>query len=171
MKVIHAITKDLFPILNIIHQAQKYLASLNIDQWQNGYPNEAKIQNDIDNQESFLVVNKENNIIATAMFTIHNEPTYRKIEGNWLTNDNTTYGVIHRMAVSDEYRNKGVAKLIFIHFEQFLITNRIISMRIDTHEDNLGMQNLLKKLGYKYCGVIYLEDGNKRLAFEKILEV
>ena len=42
-------------------------------------------------------------------------------------------------------------------------------MRIDTHEENLGMQGLLKKLGYHYCGVIYLENNDKRLAFEKLI--
>ena len=42
-------------------------------------------------------------------------------------------------------------------------------MRIDTHEENLGMQGLLKKLGYHHCGVIYLENNDKRLAFEKLI--
>jgi len=43
-------------------------------------------------------------------------------------------------------------------------------MRIDTHEDNLGMQKLLRSSGYTYCGVIYLTNGDKRLAFENILD-
>ena len=41
-------------------------------------------------------------------------------------------------------------------------------MRIDTHEENKGMQKLISQLGYKYCGIIVLESGDKRLAFEKI---
>ena len=45
----------------------------------------------------------------------------------------------------------------------------INSIRIDTHEENLPMQNLLKKNNYEYCGIIYLEDKSERLAFEKIL--
>jgi hypothetical protein len=43
-------------------------------------------------------------------------------------------------------------------------------MRIDTHEDNMGMQQLLKKLGYSYCGVIFLGNEDKRLAFEKLFK-
>ena len=31
------------------------------------------------------------------------------------------------------------------------------------------MQRLLEKSGFKYCGIIYLEDGNERIAFEKII--
>ena len=35
--------------------------------------------------------------------------------------------------------------------------------------EDIPMQNLLKKNGFSYCGVIYLEDGGKRIAFEKII--
>lgn len=42
-------------------------------------------------------------------------------------------------------------------------------LRIDTHEDNVVMQNLVKKLGFKYCGIIHIkEDNDPRLAYEKI---
>ena len=41
-------------------------------------------------------------------------------------------------------------------------------LRIDTHGDNIVMQNLVKKLGFVHCGTIYVEeDNNPRLAFEK----
>ena len=43
----------------------------------------------------------------------------------------------------------------------------IKNIKIDTHEDNLIMQKLLEKNSFKYCGVIYLLDGSKRIAFEK----
>ena len=51
-------------------------------------------------------------------------------------------------AVSSKFRNKGVAKFIFEQCEQLLLKNHIDSMRIDTHQDNLAMQGLLKKLKY-----------------------
>ena len=42
------------------------------------------------------------------------------------------------------------------------------NLRIDTHGDNIVMQNLLKKLGFKHSGTIYVEEDNyPRLAFEK----
>ena len=39
-------------------------------------------------------------------------------------------------------------------------------LRIDTHEDNVPMQNLLKKLGFTYCGTIYVLRDSARMAFE-----
>lgn len=170
MKLISATTSDLESIMDIIADAQSFLASLGIDQWQNGYPDEHLILNDISNQESYLVTHNDGRIMGTVMFTCNSEPTYSQIEGNWLTATNSTYGVIHRMAVGNDFRKLGIAKFVFHECEQTLIDLNIASMRIDTHEDNLGMQGLLKKLGYRYCGVIYLGNGDKRLAYEKLLE-
>ena len=39
-------------------------------------------------------------------------------------------------------------------------------MRIDTHEDNKPMQGALKKFGFRECGVIHLERGAERIAFD-----
>ena len=41
------------------------------------------------------------------------------------------------------------------------------NLKIDTHENNVVMQNLLKKNGFTYCGRIYVDDGGERLAFQK----
>ena len=38
---------DISSILKIIEEAQAYLAMQNIDQWQNGYPNEKAILKDM----------------------------------------------------------------------------------------------------------------------------
>ena len=67
-----------------------------------------------------------------------------------------------------EFKKLGLATLLFKKFNQELKNKNIQSLKIDTHEDNLGMQALIKKMGYTYCGIIYTR-GNKRLAFEKIL--
>ena len=39
---------------------------------------------------------------------------------------------------------------------------------MDTHSDNIVMQNLLIKLGFRHCGTIFVyEDKFPRLAYEK----
>ena len=161
--------EDIDEIIRIIGHAQKYLADLNIDQWQDGYPDKERIELDINNQEGYVVVDTANSIMATTMFTIKPEPTYQNIDGNWLTIDETQYGTIHRIAVNNECRGKGLAKFIFDECERKLVELNCKSMRIDTHRQNKGMQSLIKSLGYIYCGIIYLQNGDERLAFEKIL--
>ena len=68
MKIQLATISDIPKIIEIIEDAKIYLASLGIDQWQNGYPNAVQIENDIKNAESYVVLDDSNTIIATTMF-------------------------------------------------------------------------------------------------------
>ncbi len=43
-------------------------------------------------------------------------------------------------------------------------------LKLDTHNDNKPMQNLLKKLGFVPCGIITVEDGTERIAFQRYSE-
>lgn len=170
MKIRLSLVEDIPRIETILDDAKELLKSLNIDQWQNGYPNTTQIKNDIEKRESYVVVNNENTIVATTMFTLKPDTTYKKvIDGNWFIDEKQPYGVIHRLAMSKDFRGKGIAKFVFEHFHNFLQQKGIKSLKIDTHEHNVGMQSLIKKMGYKYCGIIYTSYGSKRLAFEKII--
>ncbi len=169
MKIRLSTFNDISNIISIIDDAKAYLASQKIDQWQNGYPNIKQVQDDIKKGESFVVVNDENKIISTSMFTTNPEPTYKIIEGKWIIEVKEKYGVIHRMAIKKEFRKLGLATFMFHEFHLKLLKNNIKSLKIDTHEENFGMQSLIKKLGYKYCGIIYTDYGAKRLAFEKLI--
>ena len=104
----------------IIGDAQEYLKDQNIDQWQNDYPNNDIIINDILNKESYLVKSNSDNVIATAMFSTRLEPTYKVIDGKWMSSNSDRYGVIHRMAIAKKNRRSGVSKFIFKTFETFL---------------------------------------------------
>jgi GNAT superfamily N-acetyltransferase len=169
MKIQLSTFEEIPAIIAIINDAKEYLASQKIDQWQNGYPNAEQVANDIKNNESYVVVNDENEVIATAMFTTNPEPTYKIIDGNWNIDENEKYGVVHRMAIKKEFRKFGLATFMFHEFQMQLLEKKIKSLKIDTHEKNLGMQALIKKLGYTYCGIIYTNYHAKRVAFEKVI--
>ena len=170
MKIQLSTIENIPEIMVIINDAKAFLKQLNIDQWQNGYPNAAQVENDIKKGESFVVVNDKNQIMATSMFTLRKEPTYKEIfDGKWLVSEDEVYGVIHRMAIKKEFRKLGLATFLFNEFHQQLKDKNVQSLKIDTHENNLGMQSLIKKLGYNYCGIIYTSYNAKRLAFEKVI--
>lgn len=170
MKIRHTNLEDVSKVIEIIDDAKALLKSLEIDQWQNGYPNQEQIENDIANQESYVVVNDADEIMATTMFTTRKEPTYKKvIDGEWIIDESLPYGVIHRLAMSKDFRGQGVAKFVFEYFHNYLNEKKIKSLKIDTHEENKTMQALVKKMGYQYCGIIYTNYNAKRLAFEKVI--
>lgn len=160
--------EDVGKIMAIIKKAQDHLKSQGIDQWQNGYPNEETIEKDIDDN-NFYVLLENNEILGITALIFGEDITYKKIyEGKWLTDDK--YAVIHRMAVDLDKKRKGLASEILKKVEKTTSDNNIYSIRVDTHRDNKAMQNFLEKNDFKYCGIIYLKDGNERLAFEKILD-
>lgn len=158
--------EDIKDIMKIINKAKEFLKENGVDQWQDGYPNSAIIENDILNNYSYVVL-KDNNILATLAISFDGEKTYDVIyDGKWLSNGK--YAVIHRIAIDNKYRGTGVSSYILQKVYEICLDNNIHSIKIDTHEKNIPMQKLLKKNDFKYCGVIYLEDNSKRIAFEKV---
>jgi len=96
-------------------------------------------------------------------FAVGEDPTYRVIEdGAWL--NDRPYGVIHRIAGDGSIRG------ILTRAVEFAGA-RFDYLRIDTHEKNIPMQNALKKQNFTQRGVIYLRDGNPRLAYDKLLKM
>lgn len=160
-------TNDVDGVMKIISQAQSYFKLSDIDQWQNNYPNEDTIINDIENGYSYVLEN-DNEIIATLALSFDEEVTYNEIyEGEWLSNKE--YAVIHRVAIADDLKGKGICSDLIKYVEDISLKSDVHSIKIDTHEDNISMRRLLEKNNFKYCGIIYLEDGNKRIAFEKLI--
>ena len=162
-----AVETDINDIMNIIKQAQAYFKEQGINQWQDNYPNVETIRNDIINKNSYVLI-KYNNIVATVSVSFDKEKTYASIyDGEWISNNE--YAVIHRMAVDNNYKGLGLSSQIIKDIEQLCLNKGVHSIKVDTHEENLSMQKLLKKNKFQYCGIIYLEDKSKRIAFEKIL--
>lgn len=162
-----AVETDINDIMNIIKQAQAYFKEQGVNQWQDNYPNVETIRNDIINKNSYVLI-KYNNIVATVSVSFDKEKTYNSIyDGEWISNNE--YAVIHRMAVDNNYKGLGLSSQIIKDIEQLCLNKGVHSIKVDTHEENLCMQKLLKKNKFQYCGIIYLENKSKRIAFEKIL--
>jgi len=158
-------------ILQIIEFAKNDLRDRNIDQWQDTNtkdisPNKDTIVNDILNSTAYVVSDNSNIILAYASLSFQSEPTYQKVyDGNWSSDE--VYGVIHRLAVGQGFRHRGVGAFLITELEKIAIKDNVNWIRIDTHKDNIYMQNLLKKLGYNFVGTIVLPSAAKRMAFEK----
>jgi len=156
---------DIPQIWNILQQAIRRRKEDGSDQWQNGYPNRDTIRNDIAKDVGYVLADGDIVVAYTAIL-INDEPAYLNIKGEWLTNGD--FVVVHRVAVSDEYLGKGVAQKVFGEIENFALANNIFSIKVDTNFDNAAMLRILEKLGYVYCGEVYLSGGGRK-AFEKVL--
>ncbi len=152
-------------IWTIIQQAIVRRKNDGSQQWQDGYPNEDVIKQDITKGIGYVLTD-DNTIIGYAAILFNEEPAYELIKGTWLTNEE--FVVVHRVAISDNYIGKGLAQKIFLFTEDLAIENKIFSIKVDTNFDNIPMLKILEKLGYSYCGEVSFR-GDARKAFEKIL--
>ncbi len=150
---------DIKEAVKIYEIAREYMrASGNPDQWQNGYPSEDDVRADISSGGSF-VCEDNGEIVGVFYFMPENDPTYKTIyHGEW--KNALPYAVIHRIAV--KYQGRGLVKTCFDY-----CYGQHKNLKIDTHRDNLPMQKALSKNGFEYCGIIYLENGDERLAYQK----
>jgi hypothetical protein len=150
---------DIDRIMQIYDTAREYMIKNgNPTQWSGGYPKRSMIEDDIKRGESFVVVDERGVIHGVFAFILGEDPTYAHIEGGkWLRGG--PYGTIHRIAGDG---GRGGVFACCLNYCRSVTGN----IRIDTHRDNLKMQELLKKNGFVYCGIIYVYDGSARLAYQ-----
>ncbi len=151
---------DLAQIAKIYENAKRFMRETgNPNQWNSDRPNMLSAREDMENGVGY-VAEENGEILAVFMFSQDPDPTYAKIYGGaWLSD--APYGVIHRIAVARQGQGI-IGKCIDECFK------RCQNLRIDTHRDNAPMQRALLKRGFKYCGIIYLANGDERLAYQKI---
>ena len=165
MKIRKSMESDLDQIMKIYAYARDFMEKTgNPNQWgPTNWPPVSLIRNDIKEGNSYVCTNDEDAVVGTFFFTQGHdiEPTYREItDGTWFGSD--AYGVVHRIA--SDGSEKGVG-----HFCISWAFEQCGHLRMDTHTDNVIMQNLLEKMGFKRCGIIYVvEDNYPRYAYEKV---
>jgi N-acetylglutamate synthase-like GNAT family acetyltransferase len=152
-------------IERIILQAKEQMRLMNSRQWQEGYPNMENIVSDIENGYGY-VLSKEDNVIAYAAVIFDGETAYNELHGKWMSD--FPYVVVHRLAVADEVKNKGVATYFMQEIEKLSREKGIKSFRADTNFDNIYMQKIFYALDFVFCGQVYY-NGNPRRAYEKII--
>lgn len=151
---------DLKDVMAIYASARKFMQEHgNPNQWINGYPSEEYILQEINDKHSFVCEDGEGAIVGTFCFIIGEDPTYAHIEnGEWL--NDAPYGTIHRIASNG--KEKGISERCI----QWCYAQHN-NIRVDTHRENLIMQHVLKKNGFKECGIIYVSNGTPRIAYQK----
>lgn len=154
---------DLATVMSIYERAREFMASTgNPNQWgPTNWPPEKLIRKDIATKHGY-VCEQDGRVVGTFFFDCGEdiEPTYRTIEdGSWA--DDSAYGVVHRIASNGTVKGVGTFCIEWAF-------GQCGHLRIDTHSDNVVMQNLLEKLGFERRGIIYVvEDNYPRFAYEK----
>lgn len=156
---------DTSVIWNILKEAIEQRKQEGSRQWQDGYPNEQTVDDDIEKGYAYVLVDA-NVVVAYVAIIFDGGPAYDSIEGKWLTYGD--YVAIHRVATSNAAKGKGVATRLLQLLEPFCLERKVHSIKLDTNFDNAPMLKILNKLDYTYCGEIFFK-GASRMAYEKVI--
>ena len=151
---------DLEAMVAIYAYARAFMARTgNPHQWgDDGYPKRELLEQDIAQGKSYVIEGEDAHVHAVFFYAPGPDPTYAVIEdGAWL--NDRPYGVIHRIAGDGQMRGVLAAAVAFCR-------EQCPEVRIDTHFDNHVMQSALEKQGFQKCGVIHLENGDPRIAYQ-----
>lgn len=161
MKIRPAVLSELDALMPLYDRGRAFMRQNgNMGQWINGYPSRAMVGEDI--RLGHLFVAEEAGDTAAVFCFFHGEdvePAYRAINGAWLADG--PYGVVHRIASTGKY-----PRMVEVCTDWCL--ERCPSLRIDTYKDNFPMQQALARCGFTFCGVIVIEDGSERMAYQKL---
>lgn len=162
---------DIPQMLVIAGEAKAFMKACGVDQWQNGYPDETVLLDDIARGCGY-VFEVDGKVRAFAAVVFDGEPDYAHIySGAW--GKQTPYACIHRVAVASSARGTGTGSRLVREAEALIRSRGFSCVRIDTHRDNAAMRRMLERNGYELRGVIRLssgaEAGTERIALEKFL--
>ncbi len=148
------------PALQAVYAAARAFMrrSGNPHQWSDGKPTAETLAADIGRGHLYVEVG-EKGVVAAFALVPGDDPTYAVIEGAW--HSDTPYATIHRLA-ADGSRPGFFGRCVAF------CRRRYVHLRVDTHADNAPMRHLTVQHGFSYCGIIHLEDGSPRLAYEWI---
>lgn len=147
---------DLTQIMAIINEAKQLLKSDGIPQWQNGRPNEQILLDDIVKKRAYCLM-VDQVVAGIAVLQTSIEPSYAAIDGEW-QNETDQYATIHRIAISAKFRGQHLGQIFISNLISRGLFLGIPNFRIDTHAVNLRMQALIKSAGFKYRGVIHIDQ-------------
>lgn len=163
---------DLPAILAIVQQARNYLCRHRVDQWQGAYPNEETFRADIA-AGTCHVLTYQGAVAAVFTLTFAPEPAYDALtDGRWRS-DREHAAVLHRNAVSANWRGTGLSDLLMQEVERLARESGAHAVRVDTHRHNGAQKKLLERHGYRFCGNILCDEPGhdpRRQAFEKLLK-
>ena len=138
-----------------------------IDQWDETYPNDEIISEDL-NVGTYYIAEIDGNVIGGVNIDNNQDDTYLSLD--W-EDKSDSFLVVHRLGVKQEFWNKKIGKYMMLFTENLVIEKGLNSIRLDTYSGNPKAMEFYRKLGYSELGTIDLKpDKDKYHCFEKIIK-
>ena len=186
MNIMLGTEQEIDAVLRIVRQTVAEMKTYGNDQWDEHYPLRDRFVEDVANQALYVVQDEVFQNINASM----NGPGLGKsgleptsIMGFIVVDREEPEGyelmqwrsdrpclVVHRLAVSAEYRQRGVASAMEAFACELARDQAIPYLKVDTHSTNQRMQQFLERKGYVNTGEMMAMGKNKPFyCYDKLL--
>lgn len=151
--------------LRCYEEAREGLARAGVDQWQDGYPNSRTFRRDLLEGGAFVLEAEDGGSLKSAgvfYFSREQDPDYEKPAYRGLWSADEPYAVLHRVALSERFKGRGLSGLVFSFAADEAMADGVSYIRIDTHPDNRAMRGALRDAGFEAKGQIVLDSMSDR---------
>jgi GNAT superfamily N-acetyltransferase len=165
MKIIHAQQRHIRHVARLISACTQAMRANGIYQWDEIYPNEEIIAEDVKSHSLYVLVDGE---VCIAAITLNQkqDPAYEKVQ--WLGGEPVL--VAHRLCVSPANQGKGSGSGLMDFAEEHAKQNAYASIRLDAYTGNLAAVRLYERRGYRNAGQVYFPRRTLPFfCFEKII--
>lgn len=165
MEFFRACQNDLASLMNLYHAAIQHMDAHKIFQWDEIYPDEQIIREDI--ASGLMTVGRVDGNIAVA-FSLETctEGEYEPAAWHYLE---PRFVVLHRLCVHPDFQGRGLAREAMDYLEQLVLQRGIYAIRLDAFSCNPAALHLYDSRGYEKAGEIQYRKGLFYL-YEKTLK-
>ncbi len=135
------------------------MEKLGIHQWDEIYPDKAILSEDI--SQNFMYTGQIDGKIAVC-FALSEEYDEEYKNGKWQW-PNARFCVIHRLCVSPDFQNRGIAAETLKYIEKLCKSQGYDSIRLDCFTENPYSRKLYDKAGYSVVGYAEWRKGRFEL--------
>ena len=147
--------EEIKEIMYIFKEAIIDMEGQGIYQWDNVYPNEEVIAEDI--KEGTLFVYEDENLIkGLIVLSEHEDEEYKELQ--WQFNRGK-HLIVHRLCVDPKCKGKGIAKKLVEFAEKYGEENRYEAIRLDAFIPNKRACRMYENAGYKIIGIVNFRKG------------
>lgn len=159
-----ATTADIDSVMRVFSQAREAQRRAGFIQWLDGYPSVGTLISDISASVGYILDDGG----ATAGYVAIAAGDDEYVRHSELWDVGKTFAAFHRIALADDYRGRGLSRVLFDLAEQRARRLGVDVVRIDTGFENRPMHRILAGRDYINLGRCEFIWG-ERLAYEKPL--
>ena len=147
--------EDLPAVLDIFFGAVRLMRSKGIGQWDELYPDQAILSEDICRKEMFLL---EDDGVPVSAFVLNGEQMEEYNAVPWIFSGQNVR-VIHRLCVDASKQGRGLGKLSLLCAEEILRGRGCGVVRLDAYSKNPAALRLYESSGYRRAGEAVFRNG------------